>query len=87
MIGEITERSRTGWSALGVEIGVANELLSLMLFSMGEALARRQVDDGLDKDAIVELLTAFTNAGMLALFADDYAVLRAMGSDSSPRTP
>jgi hypothetical protein len=49
-----------------------------MRFSMGEAFARRQVSEGLDKDALIDLLTAFTTGGLLAVFDDDLALLRAI---------
>lgn len=56
------------WADIGIEVGSASIILSLMYFGMGEVVAIRQADDpSWDRKALIDLLTEFTVGGLLRL--------------------
>ena len=70
MIGSLATMSRERWRAVGVEVGVIADLVALMVFTLSDALARRGMADGLDKAALMDLLTTFTIGGLVAVVED-----------------
>jgi AcrR family transcriptional regulator len=56
------------WADIGIEVGSASIMLSLMYFGMGEVVAIRQADDpSWDREALIDLLTEFTVGGLFRL--------------------
>lgn len=56
------------WADIGIEVGSASVMLSLMYFGMGEVVAIRQADDpSWDREALIDLLTEFTVGGLFRL--------------------
>ena len=85
MLDELTELTRSRWSAVGVEIGESAELLAMMFFRMAEALAVRHAsDEGWDRDAFIDLLTEFTLGGIDRLWNQSLDVLVAAGRRTGP---
>lgn len=78
VLAALAQRSRELWESVGAEVGVSAEVFALMIYSMGEAVAYQQLEKGWDRDALIDLLTAFTNGGLIALFRDDFAPLTAL---------
>ncbi len=92
VIGEIADVARRHWKQQHIETGLSSDLMALMLFTMGEAMARRQIADRLDKGPLIELLVRFSSQGLLALYGHP-AILAAVdhlggepaGPDATPQ--
>jgi len=68
VLAGIADRTRDRWEQLGIDIGAAAEMLSLIYFGMAEAVAVRQArGDGWDREALIDLLTEFTLGGLYRL--------------------
>lgn len=78
VVAELAARGRERWARFGVEVTLAAEIVALMLFTMGDAVARRQIAGDLDDGPLIDLLTAFTVGGLQALGRDDFGLLRAV---------
>jgi AcrR family transcriptional regulator len=86
VLHEIAGFTRARWEALGVEVGESAEIMALIFFRMAEALAVRQTSDpGWDREAFIDLLTAFTLGGIDRLWADGGDVLVTAGRRTAPR--
>ena len=86
VLHEIAGFTRSRWEALGVEVGESAEIMALIFFRMAEALAVRQTSDpGWDREAFIDLLTAFTLGGIDRLWADGGDVLVTAGRRTAPR--
>jgi AcrR family transcriptional regulator len=80
VLQEISEFTRSRWESLGVEVGASAEIMALIFFRMAEALAVRQTSDPRwDREAFIDLLTAFTLGGIQRLWEDGGKVLVAAG--------
>lgn len=82
VIGEVAAVAREHWRIEGHEVDLAADLLALMLFTLGDAVARRQIADGLDKAALIKLLTTFTIGGVVTV-TDEPGTLAAV-DDAAP---
>jgi AcrR family transcriptional regulator len=77
---EISAFTKSRWEELGVDVGDAAELMALMFFRMGEALAKRDADDrNWNREALIDLLTEFTVGGVERLWERSRDVLVAAG--------
>jgi AcrR family transcriptional regulator len=77
---EISAFTKSRWEELGVDVGDAAELMALMFFRMGEALAKRDADDrNWNREALIDLLTEFTVGGIERLWERSRDVLVAAG--------
>jgi AcrR family transcriptional regulator len=85
VLREIAEFTRSRWEALGVDVGDSAELMALVFFRMAEALAVRQISDPRwDREAFIDLLTAFTLGGIQRLWEDGGEVLVAASRQTAP---
>lgn len=88
VLQEIAGFTRSRWEALGVDVGPSSEIMAEVFFRMAEALAvRLTTDPGWDRDAFIDLLTAFTLGGIDRLWADGGEVLVAAGRRTEPSPP
>ncbi len=84
VLATVAESTRSRWGNMGVEVGAASEMLSLMFFGMAEGVAVRQAEDpSWDRDALIDLLTDFTVGGLYRL-ARYPEVLEAAGRRRHP---
>jgi AcrR family transcriptional regulator len=68
VLATVAASTRTRWEDMGVSVGAASEMLSLMFFGLAEGVAVRQADDpSWDRDALIDLLTDFTVGGLYRL--------------------
>ncbi|HLM64140.1 MAG TPA: TetR/AcrR family transcriptional regulator [Acidimicrobiales bacterium] len=68
VLAEVGRLTSERWADYGIEIGAANEMLSLMYFGLAEGVAVRQANDGdWDREALIDLLTEFTAGGLSRL--------------------
>jgi AcrR family transcriptional regulator len=68
VLAEVGRLTSARWADYGIEIGAANEMLSLMYFGLAEGVAVRQANDGdWDREALIDLLTEFTVGGLSRL--------------------
>lgn len=68
VLATVAASTRTRWEEMGVAVGAASEMLSLMFFGLAEGVAVRQADDETwDRDALIDLLTDFTLGGLYRL--------------------
>lgn len=84
VLATVAASTRSRWENLGVSVGAASELLSLMFFGMAEGVAVRQANDkSWDRNALIDLLTDFTLGGLYRL-ARHPEVLEAAGRRTWP---
>jgi AcrR family transcriptional regulator len=84
VLAGIADRTRDRWEQLGIDIGAAAEMLSLIYFGMAEAVAVRQArGGGWDREALIDLLTEFTLGGLYRLGREP-EIIHAAGRRSPP---
>ncbi len=80
VLHEVSAFTRSRWERAGVDIGDSAEIMALMFFRMAEGLAYRQAhDEGLDREALIDLLTEFTLGGIAHLWENALDTLLAAG--------
>lgn len=81
MIGGLATMSRERWRAVGVEVGLVADIVALIIFTLSDALARRAMADGLDREALVNLLSTFTIGGLIAVVEEPETIEALDGTD------
>jgi AcrR family transcriptional regulator len=68
VLTELAASTRERWAQYGIEVGGVSEVLSLIFFGVGEAVAVRQAGNPRwDREALIDLLTEFTLGGLYRL--------------------
>jgi AcrR family transcriptional regulator len=84
VLATVAASTRSRWENLGVDVGAASEMLSLMFFGLAEGVAIRQANDPTwDRDALIHVLTEFTVGGIYRLGRQP-EVLEAAGRKKAP---